>query len=306
MSEKNREDIFYHEVQRLNRFICLASLLLPPFAAVNSALLIHKYFPPDKHPSGFFLTILMGILVGILTPLFIWSYSLSIRIRDDGLFVRFFPFHWSFRRISLEALQKFEKRTCRVISEFGGWGIRNCQGNSSMIFWGNQCIQFEYATGQKFMLGSKSPDKLVRAIERCLTSIDDSVFFLKLGYIQPSQMYISKSKLDSVMSRFDSSKPETLGIMLVRRIDDDIVLTDGHTRAYTAFKYGLDKIAVSWDRDKCDIREYKLAVDHVRKEGVRTISDCIVLPHERYEQRWYAFCKEIRKSIKTDTRKIAS
>lgn len=306
MSKHSRGNICYHEVQKHNRFICLASLLLPPFAGINSVQLIQNYFPLDKHPLGFILTILMGILVGILTPLFIWSYSLTIQIRDNGLFVRFFPFHWSFRRISLEALQKFEKRTYSVIRDLGGWGIRTCSGKSSMVFWGNQGIQFEYANGQQFILGSKSPDELVSVIEKCLTTIDDSVFFLKLGYIQPSQMYISKSKLDSVMNRFDSSKPETLGIMLVRRIDDDIVLTDGHTRAYTAFQLGLDKVAVSWDRDKGDITEYELAVDHVRSKGVRTIADCIVLSHERYEQKWYVFCKQIRKDLKTDNRKIAS
>jgi hypothetical protein len=306
MSGNNQGNILYNEVQRHNRFLCLLSLLLPPFAVVNSVQLIHNYFPFDTHPREFFLIILMGILVGILTPLFIWSYTLTIQIRDDGLYVRFFPFQWSFRRISLEAVQKFEKRTFRMIRDFGGWGIRKHKGKSSMTFWGHSGVQLEYANGQKFILGSKSPDELINAIARCLTAIDDSVFYLKLSYIQPSQMFISDSKLGSVMSWFDSSKPETLGNLLVRRIDDDIVLTDGHTRAYTAFKCGLDKVAVCWDRDKSDIREYKLAVDHVRRHGVRTIGDCTVLPHESYEKRWYMFCKQIQKDLKTGTRKKAS
>jgi hypothetical protein len=57
---------------------------------------------------------------------------------------------------------------------------------------------------------------------------------MKLSQIQPSQLYISAAKLARVRAVFDPRQPASLGPLPVVAFGNQIVLTDGHTRAFAA------------------------------------------------------------------------
>jgi hypothetical protein len=63
-------------------------------------------------------------------------------------------------------------------------------------------------------------------------------FLMKLDGIRPSQLYISTDKLAEIVKTFSSSNRRPLEPIPIKKLADDIILVDGHTRAFAAFFAG--------------------------------------------------------------------
>lgn len=72
----------------------------------------------------------IGILIAGLIVVLFWSLRLVTEVRDDGLYVRFAPFHRSFRRVPWDAIESVESVKYHPLREYGGWGIRWRPGRS--------------------------------------------------------------------------------------------------------------------------------------------------------------------------------
>ena len=95
-------------------------------------------------------------------------------------------------------------------------------------------------------------------------------FMMKLDKIQPSQLYISSEKLSKVMKNFNANSIEPIP---VKKLGDDIIFVDGHTRAFAAYLHGLKEIPVYWEYEELDWEAYKICVEWCKKEGIYTIAD---------------------------------
>ena len=60
------------------------------------------------------------------------------------------------------------------------------------------------------------------------------VFTMKLDKIQPSQLYISSEKLVEVMKNFNPNDFSSIEPIPIKRLGNDIIFVDGHTRAFAA------------------------------------------------------------------------
>lgn len=60
--------------------------------------------------------------------------------------------------------------------------------------------------------------------------MNNNIFKLKLFEIQPSQLYISQTKLNNVMSAMKSDDSKPLEPIPIKKLDGELVSTDGHTR----------------------------------------------------------------------------
>ena len=124
-------------------------------------------------------------------------------------------------------------------------------------------------------------------------------FMMKLNKIQPSQLYISSEKLSEVMKTFDPSKPDSIEPIPIKRLGNDIIFVDGHTRAFAAFLHGLSEVPVYWEYEKLDWEVYKICVEWCKKEGIRTIADLknrVVLQKD-YEILWYRRCEKMQQEL---------
>ncbi|MEM1551365.1 MAG: hypothetical protein QXH03_01690 [Candidatus Bathyarchaeia archaeon] len=65
------------------------------------------------------------------------------------------------------------------------------------------------------------------------------VFMMKLSEIQPSQLYICSEKLSEVMKTFDGNNPMAMEPVPVKKLGEDVIFVDGHTRAFAAFLCGF-------------------------------------------------------------------
>ena len=130
------------------------------------------------------------------------------------------------------------------------------------------------------------------------------VFTMKLTEIQPSQLYISSEKLTEVIRTSSPIKPETLEPVPVKKLGNQVILVDGHTRAFAAFLHGLSEVPVYWEEDELDWDAYEICVEWCTKEGIHTVADLKdrVLPHDKYEVLWLKRCEKMQQNLEAKGR----
>jgi hypothetical protein len=127
---------------------------------------------------------------------------------------------------------------------------------------------------------------------------------MKLDKIQPSQLYISSQKLSEVMKTFNRDLPESIAPVPIKRLGNEIVLLDGHTRAFAAFLHDFSKVPVYWEDEELDWDAYEVCVKWCKKEGIRTIADLKdrVVSQKDYERLWYKRCEKMQKDLENKKR----
>jgi hypothetical protein len=122
---------------------------------------------------------------------------------------------------------------------------------------------------------------------------------MHLSKIQPSQLFINEDKLSRVMQNYDPEKPETLEPIPIKKLGNEIIYTDGHTRALVVYLHGLFEISVVWDEDELDWDAYKICVQWCKEEGILSIADLQerIIDPEIYEELWLKRCQELHEQL---------
>ena len=131
------------------------------------------------------------------------------------------------------------------------------------------------------------------------------IFLMELNKIQPSQLYISSRKLNSVMKNF-ASKPSLMEPIPVKKLGDRIVFVDGHTRAFAALLHRFPKVQVLWEDEELDWEAYEICVNWCRVAGIHTIADLKkrVISHQQYKKLWYERCAKMQKDLEQKRKQI--
>lgn len=117
--------------------------------------------------------------------------------------------------------------------------------------------------------------------------------------LQPSQLYISRSKLDRVRAWFDPERRSVFEPVPVKRLDDALVLTDGHTRALVAHLAGWQTVPAVWDTDDLDWEAYRVCVQWCRAEGIRAVGDLAarIVSEKDYQRLWLNRCRRLHQEL---------
>lgn len=115
--------------------------------------------------------------------------------------------------------------------------------------------------------------------------------------IQPSQFYLSKTKLADVLLWFNPLDLTNFSPLPIKKLGNNIILTDGHTRAYAAYSQGLDRVPFIWDEDELNWELYQKCVDECQNKNVFRIKDFQnrILSYEDYDVKWHQWCDFIHK-----------
>jgi hypothetical protein len=102
-----------------------------------------------------------------LLPIVFFRYlQLETKIRKDGIYVRFFPFHLSWKSFTWDKIEKAYIREYSPIGDYGGWGIRYGlfgKGKAYNVS-GTQGLQLEFKNGKKLLIGTQKPEELSAAL----------------------------------------------------------------------------------------------------------------------------------------------
>ena len=121
--------------------------------------------PFGEHPAPNTLLIIFWFLFGIGMPALLLSARLITEVRMDGIYIRFFPFHFSYREIAFHDLKSFEVRRYNALREYGGWGIRYGPQGKAYNVGGNRGIQLVLTDGKRILIGSQKPEEFLAAIQ---------------------------------------------------------------------------------------------------------------------------------------------
>lgn len=120
----------------------------------------------DKPTSNTGLLVTAGLTV-LLTFLF-WNVRLDTIIKEDGIYVRFFPFHLQWRHYGWATLNKAYIRKYSPLIDYGGWGLRLGLLAKGWAFnvSGNQGLQLEFKNGRKLLIGTNKPGELAEVLRK--------------------------------------------------------------------------------------------------------------------------------------------
>lgn len=102
----------------------------------------------------FTLTLFLTVLFFIL--------RLDTQIKQSGIYVRFFPFHVSFKEYPWDTISKSFVRQYNPIGEYGGWGLRLGlfgKGKAYNVS-GNKGLQIVFTDNRRLLIGTRKPEEL--------------------------------------------------------------------------------------------------------------------------------------------------
>jgi len=161
----NRGFCFYREVQRFRQpwlWLLIAGIFGVTVWSFVQQIVLGRPFGQNPAPDTAIAIIVL--VFGLAFPVLFLVANLTVEVRSDGLYYRFFPFHWSFRRISAETLSKYEVHRYRPIRDYGGWGIRWGRGSKAYNVSGNRGVMLELSDGNRLLIGSQKPEEMAGAI----------------------------------------------------------------------------------------------------------------------------------------------
>ncbi|MDM7999364.1 MAG: DUF6141 family protein [Dehalococcoidia bacterium] len=160
---------FYREVQRFRQpWVWLLIALVAGISVwgVVQQLVLGKPF--GQNPASDTVLLIVAVVFGLGFPVLFWTASLTTEVRSDGLYYRYFPFHWSFRRISSQELLRYDVIAYHPVRDYGGWGIRYGRGSKAYNVSGNHGVMLELSDGRKLLIGSQKAQELASAISLAL------------------------------------------------------------------------------------------------------------------------------------------
>jgi len=112
------------------------------------------------------LRLLVPVIVVLLITLLFSVLRLDTEIREDGVYVRFFPLRVNFRKYPWEDIEKIFVRKYRPLLEYGGWGIRfSLSGNGrALSVSGNKGTQLVLRNNAKLLIGTNKPEEAALAL----------------------------------------------------------------------------------------------------------------------------------------------
>ena len=160
------ETLLFSETQKFKQWwiwLLLLGLNGTTLFGIYQQLFLDQQF--GNKPLSDVSLIITGIFISIITIIFL-LFKLETHIKEDGIYVRFFPIHISFRFYTWESISKLEVREYKPVSEFGGWGIRGFGNNRALNVSGNIGLQLEFKDGKKLLIGTTKSDELSDLIYR--------------------------------------------------------------------------------------------------------------------------------------------
>lgn len=160
-------EIIYREEQRF-------ALLLRTVVGVSMVLTVVLSILPLTQMSAsqwraeigqIILLFAVGVFLPIGIAVLFCFLKLETQVRQDGLYLRFVPFHRKFKRFGADDLSEFYARQYRPIREYGGWGIR-CSIRSGRAYnvSGNKGLQLVFKDGKRLLIGSQRAEELEQTI----------------------------------------------------------------------------------------------------------------------------------------------
>lgn len=161
--------IIFAENQRFRQLwllFVIASLVGLSVYAFIYQIIMGKNLGNSSMPDS--MLIITVLLTGLSLPVFFFLTELKTRVTEDGLYIKYFPFHRKWLFFSPVDIENFKKTKYRPILEYGGWGIRIGINKKAYNASGNMGIQLTLSDGKRLLIGTQKPDEFQSAMQEMM------------------------------------------------------------------------------------------------------------------------------------------
>ena len=157
------EKILFEESQRFTQWwiwaIILVALGVSIYATMETIEMGDSLFNWSN-----FRTIIPVFII----PALFYFLTLKTRVAENGIYVRFIPFHLKEIFIAWDQLDECYIRTYSPLGEYGGWGIKYGLGGAGKVYnvSGNQGLQLVFKDGAKLLIGTRKPQELQEIVNK--------------------------------------------------------------------------------------------------------------------------------------------
>ena len=100
------------------------------------------------------------VMFGIIFPAFLLSIHLSVEVRSDAIWLRFFPIHLRYHQIPRSSIMSHEVITYRPLNDYGGWGIKWGERGKVYNVSGVSGVTLHLRGGEDVTIGSQRSEEL--------------------------------------------------------------------------------------------------------------------------------------------------
>lgn len=151
----------FSEVQRFRQWWMWSIILF-----VDAGLVVTFFWDKvvgSQEPVQWWEYLLIAGTLFMLTLLFL-IMNLSTRIDEQGIHIRFSPFHFREKHFYWRDIAKAYIRNYSPLWEYGGWGIKYGSGGKAYNVSGSIGLQLELKNGKCILIGTDRPDQLKEVI----------------------------------------------------------------------------------------------------------------------------------------------
>lgn len=112
------------------------------------------------------ISFLISFVVGMLLPVLFWQMKLVTRIAEEGIYVRFTPFHFKEKFYAWDSLSACYVRTYSPLKEYGGWGIKYGFNGQGLVYnvAGNVGLQLHFKEGEAVLIGTQKGEEIKKVL----------------------------------------------------------------------------------------------------------------------------------------------
>jgi len=157
------DDVIFSEVQRFGLWFQV--MLVGAVAGAVAAAFLWKSQAEVVGWAVFVGIVVLAVIVPAVISGFLLMLRLETEVRSDGLYVRFFPFHKSYRRFGKADLQEYYACEYRPVRDYGGWGIKYGKKGKAYNVSGKEGVQLVLSSGKRLLIGSQKAGELAEAMD---------------------------------------------------------------------------------------------------------------------------------------------
>ena len=112
------------------------------------------------------VVLLSGTIFILLPTVLTYKLRLETHITKEALYIKFFPFHLSFREFKWNRVSKAFIRKYAPLAEYGGWGVRFGRSGKAFNVSGNMGLQLEFIDNTRLLIGTNKPAELAETLNK--------------------------------------------------------------------------------------------------------------------------------------------
>ena len=166
MERRHKNQAAFCEEQRFRQpLFWVIVLAVAGLVWVALALRLLTGRPAGPNPMPDPVLAISWLFFGVGLPTASWTSRLITEVRDDGIHIRFIPFHAACRVVSYDEVEYCQVTRFDPPAEYGGWGPRFGLNGRAYTVVGNRGVRLDMADGRHLLIGSQAPDSLAWAID---------------------------------------------------------------------------------------------------------------------------------------------